>query len=78
MEHIYILDYVPQVKRGGADSQQQSHQTQRFPLLIEISIQTNRLQVLMYLRAGKCVPKSVVLTAYKVGPYFITLFVTQV
>ena len=36
-------DYVPEVERGGADSQQQSHQTQRFPLLTEISIQTNRL-----------------------------------
>ena len=35
-------DYVPEVMRGGADSQQQSHQTQRFPLLTEISIQTNR------------------------------------
>ena len=35
-------DYVPEVMRGGADSQQQSYQTQRFPLLTEISIQTNR------------------------------------
>ena len=36
-------DYVPGVERGGAGSQLQSHQTQRFTLLTKINIQTNRL-----------------------------------